>query len=31
MPRIIMTGTFGPKDVHERNAERLRKALERVG
>jgi perosamine synthetase len=31
VPRIIMTGTFGPKDAHKQNAGRLRKALERVG
>jgi perosamine synthetase len=30
LPRIVMSGTFGPREVHERNAERFRRALERL-
>ena len=31
MPRILYTGTFGPKEHHAANAEKLRKAIEIVG
>ncbi len=31
LPRIMAAGTFGPREFHEGNAERLRRALERVG
>jgi dTDP-4-amino-4,6-dideoxygalactose transaminase len=31
VPRIVAAGTFGPRGSHERNAERLRRALERLG
>jgi len=31
IPRILYAGTFGPKDSHKRNAERLRKAIEKMG
>lgn len=31
LPRILMTGTFGPKDYHAANAERFRRAVERMG
>jgi len=31
MPRILSTGTFGPKDVHAANADRLRRAIEAAG
>jgi dTDP-4-amino-4,6-dideoxygalactose transaminase len=30
-PRLLYTGTFGPKSNHQANADRLRKAIEAVG
>ena len=31
MPRILYTGTFGPRDTYRANADKLRKAIEMMG
>lgn len=31
MPRLMLRGTTGPRDQHEQNAEKLKKAIDRMG